>query len=50
MNHFYEKLPTLRVKIDQGLRGSNPPGAVVNPIWESAKIGLEVGYGQFTAK
>ena len=31
-----------RVKIDEGL-GVRPPGAVVNPLWKSVKMGLGPG-------
>ena len=42
---------TSRVKIVGGGGGGfDPPGAVVDPLWKSAKMGLGVGFGQFTAK
>ena len=37
----------ITVKIDRGGGWFDPPGAVVDPLWKSAKMKLGVGLGQF---
>ena len=39
-----------RGKIDGGLGGFDPPGAVVDPPGKVPKWGWGVGFGQFSAK